>query len=117
MIEIEKVDIADSLRIGLLAGFDSPGVGRIDGITFRVAGWFRRPRGSANPKVRLHLAACAGAEPVHWDLREVQSYERPEVPCNDWETAVGFEGYVDGALLPRTFRVLISYRHESGEER
>ena len=115
MVEIERVDIAEPLRAGLNAALDSPGVGRIDGIAFRVAGWFRKPRGSSKPKVRLHLAASPGAEPVHWDLREVQSHERTDVPCNDWEMAVGFEGYVDGVLLPRVFRVLISYRHESGE--
>src|SRR6478735_1022743 len=117
MIEIEKVEIAEPLRAGLNGDLDLPRTGRIDGIAFRIAGWFRRPRGSAKPKVRFHLAASAGAEPVQWDLRELQSRERPGVPCHDWEVAVGFEGYVDGALLPRTFRVLISYRTESGEER
>lgn len=116
MIEIERVEIAEPMRLGLLAALDSPGVGRIDGIVFRVAGWFRRPQGSAKPKLRLHLAACTGAEPVHWNLRELQSHERTEVPCNDWEMALGFEGYVDAVLLPRVFRVLISYQHESGEE-
>jgi hypothetical protein len=114
MIEIEKIDVAESP--GVHAALDSPGVGRVNGMAFRVAGWFRRPRGSANPKVRLHLAACAGAEPLHWELREMQSHERPEVPCHGWEVAIGFEGYVDAVRLPRTFRILISYRRESGTD-
>src|ERR1043165_5413742 len=116
MIEIDKVEIAEPLRAGPVAALDAPAVGGVNGMVFRVAGWLRRPRGSPKPKLRFHLAACAGAEPAHWDLRTVQSYERTDVPSHEWESAVGFEGYVDGALLPRKFRILISYQNESREE-
>jgi Sulfotransferase family len=116
MIDIDLVRAVE--RVGSVGNlsFDLPNTGRVNGMAFRVAGWFRVPSDQPIGLVRFSLADVKDAHPADCRLREVRPEIRQDVPCGPEQIALGFDSYVDGIILPRTFRILVSYCQELDDE-
>jgi Sulfotransferase family len=116
MIEIDLIQVAEGVRAIGDAAFDLPSATRINGMAFRLAGWFRVPHDQALGLVRFSLADSEIAHPADFSLRETRPQARPDVPCGPGQVSYGFDSYIDGITLPRTFRILVTYCRNVDDE-